>query len=184
MPRIYLQKMNMATAKLVREWTDFNDPRLIGYNYAKLSDFEIKLWYGSITTPRRKYFAVKKLDDDRFIGFIGLKQINPITRRAKLGIVFDSAYVSMGYGTEAIKLLLDKAFSDYKLREVSLEVNLFNERAYRAYRKCGFRQVDSSTEVFENQNIDMDERYFVDKSGLIYSKILTMMITKDDYYGL
>ena len=176
--------MNMATANHVKAWTDFTDPWLVGYNYSKLSDFEIKLWYGSITTPRRRYFAVKKLDDDRFIGFIGLKQINPITRRAKLGIVFDSAYVSMGYGTEAIGLLLDKAFSDFRLREVSLDVNLFNERAYRAYKKSGFREVDASTEVFENQNIDMDERYFVYKSGLIYSKILTMTITKDDYYGL
>lgn len=184
MNRIYLEKIDIETAFLVKEWTDFKDPRLVGYNYSSLSDFEIKIWYGSITTPRKKYFAVKRYEDDRFIGFIGLKQINPITKKAKLGIVFDSAYTSMGYGSEAIDLLLDKAFRDYKLKEVSLDVNLFNERAYKAYKKCGFKDDCELTEVFENQNIDFDPRYFTYKSGLIYSKILSMKIKKDDYYGL
>lgn len=90
----------------------------------------------------------------------------------------------MGYGSEAIDLLLDKAFSDFRLKEVSLDVNLFNERAYKAYKKCGFEDQYELTEVFENQDIDFDERYFTYKSGLIYSKILTMKIKKDDYYGL
>lgn len=184
MSRIYLEKIDIETAFLVKEWTDFKDPRLVGYNYSSLSDFEIKIRYGSITTPRKKYFSVKRYEDDRFIGFIGLKQINPITKKAKLGIVFDSAYTSMGYGSEAINLLLGKAFSDFRLKEVSLDVNLFNERAYKAYKNCGFKDDYESTEVFENQDIDFDERYFTYKSGLIYSKILTMKIKKDDYYGL
>lgn len=184
MPRIYLEKMNQETANKVKTWTDFADPRLVGYNYSKLSDFEIKLWYGSISTPRKKYFAVKRWEDDRFIGFIGLKQINPLTKKAKLGIVFDSAYTSMGYGPEAINLLLDKAFLIYNLREVSLDVNLFNKRALKAYKKCGFVEGYYKEEVFENQDIECDDEYFECKSGIIYTKILTMKIKKDDYYGL
>lgn len=174
----------MPTARLLKEWTDFKDPRLVGYNYSRLSDFEIKLWYGSISAPGKKYFAVKKTDDNRFIGFIGLKQINYLTKKAKLGIVFDSAFTSLGYGSEAINFLLDKAFNDYRLKEVGLDVNLFNKRALKAYKKCGFIEDGYSREVFENQDIECDPEYFEKRSGLIYSKILTMKITKDDYYGL
>lgn len=184
MPRVYLEKMSKKTASEVKKWTDFDDPRLVGYNYSKLSDFEIKIWYGSISTPRKKYFAVKRIDDDKFIGFVGLKQINPVTKRAKLGVVFDSAYTSMGYGTESIRLILAKGFEDYRLREVLLDVNLFNKRALNSYLKCGFKETGYSREVFENQDIACDERYFENRGGLIYSKILTMKITKEDYYGL
>ncbi|MDO5047882.1 MAG: GNAT family N-acetyltransferase [Anaerococcus sp.] len=184
MPRIYLEKITLKDAKEVKEWEIFDEKTLVGYNYSKLSDFEIKLWYGSITSPMKKYFAVRKIDDDRFIGFLGLKQINPILKRAKLGIVFDRAYVSLGYGTEAIKLLLDIAFTKVKLKEVYLDVNLFNKRALRAYQKVGFYPIGESEEVFENQDIDFDPKYFVKKSGLIYSKILQMKIRKDDYYEL
>ena len=41
MNRIYLEKIDIETAFLVKEWTDFEDPRLVGYNYSSLSDFEI-----------------------------------------------------------------------------------------------------------------------------------------------
>src|SRR4029077_15899230 len=41
-------------------------------------------------------------------------------------------------GTEATQLMLDHAFGTLGLHRIALTVFEFNERAIRAYRKCGF----------------------------------------------
>lgn len=184
MSRVFIEKITKAAAYELRGWGKFDDPRLSGYNYGSLSDMETNLWYRSITTPRKKYFAVRLVEDERLIGFLGLKNYNPIAKRAKLGIVFDPNYVSSGFGYEAMVKFLDYYFNDLKFNEMLLEVNLFNERALSLYEKLGFYEYGYGTEVFENQKIDYDDRFFEMDHGLIYSKILKMVLTKDDYNEL
>ena len=43
-----------------------------------------------------------------------------------------------GYGTEATQVMLDHAFGTLGLHRIALTVFEFNERAIRAYRRCGF----------------------------------------------
>jgi RimJ/RimL family protein N-acetyltransferase len=43
-----------------------------------------------------------------------------------------------GFGTEATQLMLDHAFGTLGLHRIALTVFEFNERAIRAYRRCGF----------------------------------------------
>ena len=43
-----------------------------------------------------------------------------------------------GYGGEATSLMVDHAFASLGLHRVALSVFAFNERAIRAYRRCGF----------------------------------------------
>ena len=184
MSRIYLSEIDNKTALELKNWANFTDPKLAGYNYGGLTDFEIRLWQGTISMPNKRYFAVKKVEDDRFIGFIGLKNINPFLKRAKLGIVFDPNFVSAGFGYEAICALLELFFEEMNYKCLFLDVNTFNERALNLYKKCGFKTYSYSREVFENQNVEMDERYFEYSHGLIYSKIINMKLSKDDYNEL
>nr|WP_072537130.1 GNAT family protein [Anaerococcus mediterraneensis] len=184
MSRIYLKRLEKKSALELKNWGNFSDPRLEGYNYGNLSDFELILRYGSVNLANKKYFEVRKKDDDRIIGFIGLKNINPILRKAYLGIVFDANFVSMGYGYEAIRSIFEIFFDQMKYRNLFLDVNSFNERAYRLYKKCGFTEYDKDLEIFENQKIDFDPRHFEKSRGLIYSKIIKMKISKDDYNEL
>lgn len=184
MSRIYLTEIDNETALELKNWENFTDPKLSGYNYGNLTDFEIKLWQGTIAMPNKRYFAVKIVEDHRFIGFIGLKNINPLLKRAKLGIVFDPNFVSKGFGYEAVCALLEVFFDEMNYKNLYLDVNTFNERAIKLYKKCGFKEVSYSREIFENQNIEMDGRYFEYSHGLIYSKIINMKLSKDDYNEL
>lgn len=181
--RVYVEKIDRKTAYQVKNWGNFDDPRLSGYNYGNLTDIEINLWYNSLSSPLKRYFAVKLIDNDRFIGFMGLKNYNPLLKKAKLGIVFDPNYVSDGFGYEAMVEFLKYYFDELKFKELLLEVNTFNDRALRLYKKLGFVEYGSDLELFENQNIKFDDRYFVKKYDMIYSKILKMRLTKDDYNG-
>ena len=44
----------------------------------------------------------------------------------------------MGYGSEAIKLLLEFAFNQLNLNRIEIRVFSFNEQGIRCYKKCGF----------------------------------------------
>ena len=182
--RVYLEKMDRKTAYELKNWDNFANPYLSGYNYGNLSDFEINFWYNSISTPRKRYFAIRRFEDDRLIGFLGLKNYNPLSKKSILGIVFDAGFTSMGYGHDAMEILLDYYFNDLRFKEISLEVNLFNQRALNLYKKLGFIEIGKDIDLFENQDIDFDQRYFENINGMVYSKILKMKLTKDGYYGL
>ena len=52
----------------------------------------------------------------------------------------DKDYRSKGYGTEAIRLVLEYGFKYLNLKNINLDVFAFNERAIKCYEKCGFKE--------------------------------------------
>ncbi|MBF6591501.1 MAG: GNAT family N-acetyltransferase [Ktedonobacterales bacterium] len=82
-------------------------------------------------------FAIEA--DGVYIGHCTLFRFDELARTAMLGIgIGDRTYWGHGYGRDAIGLLLEYAFNLRNLRRVWLTVNATNERAYHAYRACGF----------------------------------------------
>jgi len=60
----------------------------------------------------------------------------------QLGIrIGNSDYWGLGYGTEAVGLLVDYCFAHTSVDRVWLKVLLGNPRAIRCYEKCGFEHV-------------------------------------------
>ncbi len=77
--------------------------------------------------------------EGRLVGEIKLHSIQVQDRRASMAIgIYDRALLGMGIGTEAIHLLLRHAFCELKLHRIGIRVLAYNERAIRAYAKCGF----------------------------------------------
>ncbi|WP_337267660.1 GNAT family N-acetyltransferase [Oryzifoliimicrobium ureilyticus] len=76
----------------------------------------------------------------RLLGDIRLDRVHLPDRRASLAIgLYDRSRLSQGFGTEAMRLLLHYAFTELQLHRIALRVVSYNERAIRAYQKCGFR---------------------------------------------
>ncbi|MDU7163668.1 MAG: GNAT family N-acetyltransferase [Anaerococcus vaginalis] len=176
---IYLKKLDLDDAYDLRKWSMNDDERLKGYNYGDFSQIDCEVWFMNVNIYRKRYFAVRKIDDDEFIAFIGLKNYNPFLRKSELGIVFDPKYTSRGFGYKAMKILLDYYFYDLKFYELNLDVNNFNKRAISLYEKLGFKKTGNSLEIFENQDIFPDDQYFFTRNGKIYSLITKMKIRKD-----
>lgn len=75
----------------------------------------------------------------RLIGEIKLHSINLQDRRASMAIaIYDPGQLGKGYGSEAIRLLLQHAFTQLNLHRIGVRVLAFNERAVKTYKKCGF----------------------------------------------
>ncbi len=92
--------------------------------------------------PERASFALYERATLRPIGTAGLRDINYAHGTAELGMGIGEADCrGKGYGTEATRLLLDYAFDALGLHNVWLRVYSYNERAIRAYRRAGFREI-------------------------------------------
>ena len=79
--------------------------------------------------------------EGRILGETGLLRMFPAWRQTDLSIIIpDPAAQHRGYGTEAVRIMLDLAFGQYGMHRVSIGVVALNTEALRFYRKTGFRQ--------------------------------------------
>ena len=76
--------------------------------------------------------------DATLVGTCGLSRVNRVDRTAEIGIgIVNRDFLGVGYGREAMGLLLDFGFGIQNLRRLWLEVHATNERAVRSYRASG-----------------------------------------------
>ncbi len=79
--------------------------------------------------------------DGSVIGETGLLRMFPAWHCTDLTIIIpDPERQKKGYGTEAIRLMLDMAFREYEMNRVSIGVVGLNTDALEFYKKIGFRQ--------------------------------------------
>ena len=71
---------------------------------------------------------------------------------AEIGIkICDFSYQEKGYGTKAIKLLIEYLFHEKKVSKIILDTNLKNTRAQHVYEKIGFSKVDVKVDSWRDQ---------------------------------
>ncbi len=85
-------------------------------------------------------FVIALPPDDLAIGMIGLRWSALPHHAAELSMWLGKPYWNKGYGTDAIRTLLDYAFRELGLHKVFLRVLVTNARAIRCYEKCGFKR--------------------------------------------
>ena len=100
----------------------------------ELADYEAYI-ERTLNDPNRYTRAIT--EDGRFLGEVVLT-INPYNRSAGMRIFLQDGF-GKGYGTLAIRHVLDHAFTVRKLHRVDLEVYEFNDRAIHVYKMLGFR---------------------------------------------
>ena len=110
---------NMASEKKIKEWIE------------KRFDDGFK--------PERYPFSIRALEGDKLIGVIGL-WVDLVHSDGWVGIgIGERGFWGKGYGTEAMQLVIQYAFTELNLDRVSLALHSYNERALKSYQKVGFR---------------------------------------------
>lgn len=139
--RIYLSPRNPEDYEIFTKWlNDFETTDYVDMSGQLLSLPAEKEFLESNSSPEAT-FSIITLEEDRIIGSISLEDINSKNRTATLGIfIGDTEYRSKGYGTEAIRLILEYGFKYKNLHNIKLDLMEFNERAYKCYQKCGFKE--------------------------------------------
>ena len=86
-------------------------------------------------------FALRTLEDNRFLGFVAIYRIEWNNRSAHLAIgIGNERDRGKGYGSDALALILRYAFHELNLNRIALDVIEYNEIARGAYLKAGFRE--------------------------------------------
>ena len=139
--RIYLSPRSVEDVEKYTEWlNDFETTDYLGRSYQTVSIEEEKKYLQEYVKDEVNLAIVEK-DTDKLLGSISLMNINNINRTATLGIfIGNKKYRSKGYGTEAIKLILDYGFNYLNLNNIKLDLVEFNLRALSCYKKCGFKE--------------------------------------------
>lgn len=86
------------------------------------------------------------LQDGKHIGNVKLGNINWIHRYADIGIIIgDKSYWGKGYGTKAIELATEYAFTEINLNHLMAGIYANNIASYKAFSKAGYREVGRFT---------------------------------------
>jgi RimJ/RimL family protein N-acetyltransferase len=90
-----------------------------------------------------------------YVGEIVLNELDEDNLSCNLRIALTRP--GKGYGSEAVRLVLDHAFATTPLHRISLGVYAFNERAVHVYEKCGFRHEGVSRDALLWDGVFHDE---------------------------
>jgi RimJ/RimL family protein N-acetyltransferase len=139
--RIVLRKHVPDNVTAFQRW--YSDPevaRLARYQDAPMRSDEIDRFFQLRALGHESLtMAIHVRGTDRLIGSCAFSQLDGENGSAMYHITIGEKDVwGRGYGTEATQLMLDHGFGTLGLHRVALTVFEFNERAIRAYRRCGF----------------------------------------------
>jgi RimJ/RimL family protein N-acetyltransferase len=142
--KVRLRPPEREDLPLFVEW--LSNPELRNYVLIRyISNALEERWFENLVeqtkaaTPAQLHFVIEARDEGRPIGVIGLHAINWRDRVGELGIIIgEPDFWGRGYGSDALRTLLEVAFRWYNLHRVYLRVIEDNRRAVRSYEKCGF----------------------------------------------
>jgi len=149
--RVALGQLRPELFPLHVEWV--NDPE-VGWNIfgspqSRTFEEESGWLERESADPANRFFLIYAKDEPgwRPIGVSSLTAIDlpggTATFRILIGAPADRG---KGYGTDAVRLVLAHGFGTMGLRNLTLDVFAFNDRAIRIYEALGFREIDRQRE--------------------------------------
>ncbi len=144
------QKVVLREKRLDDAWQDYAwkiDPELARLDATLPLEVPFKTYLATYAEEldrradtRGRVFAIETLDG-KHIGNCCYYNVERARKEAEVGIVIgDPAYWDGGYGTDAVRTLLDHTFLQLGLKKVYLHTLVWNIRAQKCFRKCGFSE--------------------------------------------
>lgn len=95
---------------------------------------EVKIYPSNLPTE----FTFEILNNDNVIGELQLKSFRWFNRKAELSIFILQEYRNTGFGSEALKFIINFAFDKLNLHRLEAEVIEYNESAKKIVEGFGF----------------------------------------------
>ena len=168
--KVVLREQKPEDAKFFAYW--FNQPQVMFQcGFTEPTDEEKEIT--SITVNHKSedsvWFTITD-PEGNILGETGLLRMWPAWHCTDLSIIIpDPAVQHQGYGTEAIRIMLDMAFNRYDMNRVSIGVVGLNTNALAFYHKIGFKQ----------EGIQEQGYYYNNE----YSDFIMMRILRNEWKG-
>ena len=139
MLRVEFRKVKIADKDyFAKWWRDKELIRLTSGDFGVITDKEVEKYFGDILKNKIDYHYMIILGE-KVIGHISLAKRRGRWYETQI-VIGEEKYRGKGYGSEAIKLLIQKV-KRLKISKIYLEVRPTNLRAIKAYERVGFRKV-------------------------------------------
>lgn len=140
--RVYLRPIEKEDAENCYKSLFNTEVRRLTGTQKSYSRTNIDLFIDKISQDdSRVDLIIAMQENDQTIGDIALMDIDLQNRSGAIRIAINSEQdFGKGYGTEAMRLVLDYGFGILNLHRIELDVYSFNERAIHTYEKLGFKR--------------------------------------------
>jgi len=139
MMRITLKKIKPADKKYFAIWwRDRELLKLTSGVLRRISDKEVDRYFQNILSSKYDHHFIIT-SNKRAIGHISLAKRRNNWYETQI-VIGEKKYWGKGYGSKAIKLLINKA-KRFGVSKIYLEVRPTNNRAIHAYENCGFKKI-------------------------------------------
>ena len=168
--KIYLSPVNIDDASIYVKW--LSNPKISDNLHSTkrvFNEVNEKEFLNNRLLKGDYIFSIISKSDDKVIGTTSLNDIDNIDGTATVGIfIGDEDNHDKGYGSDALRALLNYGFGVLNLNNIELKVFDFNERAINCYRKVGFKEYGRRHKA-----------YYINNK---YHDVIYMEILKDDFY--
>lgn len=151
--RIVLREQREEDVPYFAYW--FNQPQVMfqcGFEKPTDEEEEKRIINANHKSEDSVWFTITDLNGN-IIGETGLLRMFPAWHQTDLTIIIpDPEMQHKGYGTEAIRTMLDMAFREYEMHRVSIGVVGLNTNALEFYKKNGFKQEGILEEAYYYNN--------------------------------
>ena len=157
--KIYLTPVTLNDSKMIVKWRNSNNVRNHCFDNRLITEESNKKFFEQyITTGKYKQFIVNKIDDEfgvvsYAIALIYLKDMDLVNARCELCIfTSDDGEWNNESQAIAIKMMLQKAFDEYKMEKVYSYVFSKNEDEIKLLERAGL----SKEAVLKKEAVDLE----------------------------
>jgi len=175
--RCILRPLMISDISAMISWPPFTRPEDLCFNESPHTRAELEVWVKSrLSSVDKSTFAV--LDNEKnLIGRISLTLVDKEKREGLVGIRVRSDRVNEGWGTDALKTVVNYWFEQKGGKLLTLDVSSLNLRAIWCYENVGFK-----IEGYHFQFEPLNKHPRAPTSG--YVKFWDMRLTFEDWKKL
>lgn len=140
--RVRLRALEPEDLDLLYRWE--NDPELweVGNTLAPYSRYILKEYIAgsdrSLYETRQLRLMIEERATEASVGIVDLFDFEPHPNRAACGIMLDPDCQGRGLATEAMRLLMEYAYTFLKLHQLYAHIPVANEPSKRLFARLGF----------------------------------------------
>lgn len=155
--KICLSEVLRRDIEKLREWYNSPEWKATEREYRIIGEIHQERWFESLTDARNQVvFSVveakqtelpkgviegeRKKYAGKLVGFTGVTHINWVYRTGEVDIMIDPEQRGLGYGIEAVEMILDHAFLTLNLNMMFAEVYELNDASRKLFKKVGFQE--------------------------------------------